>query len=324
MKGLATMSEDHNQKPDERADDNNKRSDIPYIRQIIDRLPNLRLNTRLRLNARFDARSIRQATENLPALAVTEYRELVAAIRFLSVVPIPGSARLFSDPLIVGEAQFGSGYFPLIGLLIALLLSLLVFVAGAYLPSLILAALLVVAETALTGGLHLEGLMDTCDGFFSGKGTERKLEIMRDSRVGSFGVLGCFCLLLLKFAFFASLGLNRLPIALLLALPMSRWSMVAVAYLFPSARLAGLGAAFRQTITTPRLLLATAIVLVIILIAGHFAGLGIWLGATLIAIAVGAWATRVLGGLTGDLYGAIAEVTTVVSLLLFTLLQRFI
>src|SRR5262249_12075846 len=114
-----------------------------------------------------------------------QYAEFVAAVRFLSVLPLPGYPRHFNDATV--PQRVGSGYYPLAGLLLALLLSLLVVVAAPHLPALALAALLVVGLVLLTGGLHLDGLMDACDGLFGGSTRERKLEIMRDSRVGSFG-----------------------------------------------------------------------------------------------------------------------------------------
>ncbi len=250
-----------------------------------------------------------------------QYKECVAAVRFLSTVPIPGSTQLFQadDGLI-----FGSAYFPLVGLLLALLLSIVPLVLGPYLPPLVLAALLVSAGVLLTGGLHLDGLMDTCDGIFGGVSRERKLEIMHDSRVGSFGVLGGLCILLLKFALFASLDRHILAMALLTALPVSRWTMVFAVRQFPDARPGGLGAAFRQTVTLPRLLAAALLSLIIALLVTHVIGLIIWIAGTLVAALVAAWATYHLGGLTGDIYGTIAEVSEVTLLLVFMLVRPWL
>jgi adenosylcobinamide-GDP ribazoletransferase len=97
--------------------------------------------------------------------------------------------------------------------------------------------------------------------------------------------------------------------------------MVLTVYIFPSARAAGLGSNFRQTVTLPRLLLAAIIALVVVVAAGHLPGLAAWFGGTLAALFVGAWAMRVLGGLTGDIYGAIEEVAEMIALLLLVLLR---
>jgi adenosylcobinamide-GDP ribazoletransferase len=181
--------------------------------------------------------------------------------------------------------------------------------------------LLVVALVILTGGLHLDGLMDSCDGLFGGSTRERKLEIMRDSRVGTFGVLAGICMLLLKFALFASLRVQVLPLALLLALPSARWAIVVALRVFPSARATGLGAAFHRVITTKRLLVTGIVSLVIVLIAGQLLGLLVWMTVTVTSLLLGLWMTQSIGGLTGDTYGAIEEVAEGVALLLLVMLR---
>ena len=258
-----------------------------------------------------------------------QLRELVAAISFLTILPIPGTAQLF-DTDEEGEAEFiiGSAYFPLVGLLLAVLLWLFLLLTGAVFPSIVLAALLLVAQIVLTGGLHLDGLMDSCDGLFGGSTPEQKLEIMRDSRVGSFGVLGAVCVLLIRFAVYASMFsiiaskyIHLLTVALFMVLPVARWGMILAVGMFPSARLSGLGSAFRRTITRSRLLAAAITSLIIVLIAGHLAGLLVWVVGTLAALGVGGLITRQVGGLTGDSYGAIEEITEIVLLLLIILLS---
>lgn len=251
----------------------------------------------------------------LRSFLLGQYRELVAAVRFLSVLPLPASTQLFDKNETMPRLVIGCEYFPLVGLLLALLLWLLVLAFTPLVPQLALAALLVVALVILTGGLHLDGLMDSCDGLFGGSTRERKLEIMRDSRVGSFGVLGGACVLLLKFALFASLRVHALPLALLVALPSARWAMVLALRVFPSARPTGLGAAFHQAVTTERLVITGIVALAIVLVAGQFIGLIVWMTVTAATLVLGFCITRSIGGLTGDSYGAIAEMMEVVALL---------
>jgi adenosylcobinamide-GDP ribazoletransferase len=263
----------------------------------------------------------RNLFSNLRSSLVGQYRELVAAVSFLSVLPIPGRMWLFESENATPPLLVGSTYFPLVGLLLGLLLWLLVLVFTPLVPQLALAGLLVVALVLLTGGLHLDGLMDTCDGLFGGTTRERKLEIMRDSRVGSFGILGGACVLLLKFAFFASLRERSLPLALLVTLPSARWAMVLALRIFPSARSTGLGAAFHQAVTTERLVLASIVALTIVLIAGQWIGLIVWAMTSATTLVLGFWITRNLGGLTGDSYGAIEEVVEVMALLVLVIVR---
>jgi adenosylcobinamide-GDP ribazoletransferase len=272
---------------------------------------------------RYTTGRISRPRSNLRYRLLAQVKELVAAIRFLTIVPIPGTAQLFSTDEEDADLIIGSAYFPLVGLLIALLLFGLVSISNQYLPPLVLAGLIVIAQLVLTGGLHMDGLMDSSDGLFGSRTPERRLEIMRDSRLGSFGVLAGVCVLLLKFAVFSSLRVHLLTQALLMVLPVARWAMILAVSLFPSARLTGLGAAFRQTITLPRLLVAGITALIIVLIVGHVAGLLVLLTGSLAAVATGAWITRRIGGLTGDSYGAIEEVAEIVMLLLIVLLHSW-
>ncbi len=254
-----------------------------------------------------------------------QYTELVAATRFLSVIPLPGLPQRFDTTDNSSPLKLGSAYFPLVGLLLALLLYLLQkLYEWLRLPTLTLAALLVVALVILTGGLHLDGLMDSCDGLLGGRTPERRLEIMRDSRVGSFGVLGGICVLLLKFALLADINSRQITLALFIVLPCTRWAMTLALRLFPSARPTGLGATFRRSVTTPRLIFAGVVSLLIALLAGHLVGGLLWLAAMLIAALLGLWITRLIGGLTGDSYGAIAEITEVVLLVLLVAMRGFL
>ncbi|HEX6484165.1 MAG TPA: adenosylcobinamide-GDP ribazoletransferase [Ktedonobacteraceae bacterium] len=252
---------------------------------------------------------------------LSQYGELVAAVRFLSVLPAPGETQLFEKGEAAPRLVVGAAYFPLVGLLLACLLWSLVLLLAPLVPQLALAALLVVALVMLTGGLHLDGLMDSCDGLFGGSTRERRLEIMRDSRVGSFGVLGGVCILLLKFALLASVSGHALPLALLVALPSARWAMVLALRVFPSARPTGLGAAFHRATTTKAVILAGIISLAIVLVAGQSIGLLVWGTVTMTALVLGLWITRSIGGLTGDSYGAIAEVVEVVALLVVVMVR---
>ena len=252
---------------------------------------------------------------------LNQYREFLSALRFLTVLPAPGSALLFESDETEPYLVIGCEYFPLIGLLLAVLLWLFVLLFSRVLPGLALSALLVVALVVLTGGLHLDGLMDSCDGLFGGATRERKLEIMRDSRVGSFGVLGALCIFLLKFALFASIPAPSLPLALLLALPLARWTMALVLHVYPPARPNGLGAAYHLAITTRRMLITGLIALAIALIFGHFTGLIAWMVGTIAALLIGLYITKNIDGVTGDSCGAINEIVEVVILLALALLH---
>lgn len=227
----------------------------------------------------------------------------LGALGFLTVLPVPARA---AGPQALAAAP---AYFPAVGLLIGLALAGLDRPLSAALPAGVVAALLLAAQLAMTGGLHLDGLADTCDGFFSSAGPERRLEIMRDSRVGGYGVAGAAVMLLLQYSAIAALPLGQRTVALVLAPVLGRWAMATALLGFPYARSQGMGIPFRGGGSPlPSLALATALALAACLALAGGPG-----AVLLAAVGVGTWLTaRVLllrlPGLTGDTYGAINEV----------------
>ena len=173
------------------------------------------------------------------------------------------------------------------------------------------AAFLLVTMVIVTRALHLDGLMDVCDGVFGGFTPERRLEIMRDSRVGAFGVVGGVTVLLLKYAALLALLTLSEPgkeWALLLFPAISRWTMVVLLGAFPYVRSQGLGSPFHGGGIKAATAVAGVSALAASFLLGSFAGLGLFFGAMALAWLMGWAMAKSLGGLTGDTYGATNEV----------------
>lgn len=236
---------------------------------------------------------------------------MLTALGFLTALPVPRAGELKPGALARSLASF-----PLVGLLVGALLVALDLALLAVLPVGVRAALLIVAVVALTRGLHLDGLMDCCDGLFGGFTPERRLAIMRDSRVGAFGVLGAVAILLLRYSGVVALGGAWLLPGLLLPPLLGRWAMVLAMVAYPYGRAEGLGAAFKAAAGWRHLVLAT--------IAAAILGAALWwpwgaagpLVAALVAVPVARFMLGRLPGLTGDCYGAINELVEVAILLL--------
>jgi adenosylcobinamide-GDP ribazoletransferase len=227
----------------------------------------------------------------------------VLAVQLLTAVPLPVAVPAEARHL--GRAL---ALFPLVGLVLGLGLAALDRLLLAAFPLGLATVLLLVAATLLTGGLHLDGLMDACDGLFGGRTAERRLEIMRDSRVGSYGVLGGVLQLLLKLAALAALPVDARGAALVTSLVAGRWAMAGVAGLFPPARREGLGAAFKEGASLSLVAVATGLALLVAWLALGAAGLALLGLAAVVALLAGRSMTAKLGGLTGDCYGAVDEV----------------
>jgi adenosylcobinamide-GDP ribazoletransferase len=202
-----------------------------------------------------------------------------------------------------------------------------------FLPGLVAAALVVILLEGLTRGLHMDGLMDTCDGYFSGAPRERALEIMKDSNVGAMGVVGAVLVLVLKVAALGALTRADAAAPLLAGWAAARTLPALDVYWWPYARVEGTGAAFTRdrtpgTVSLALGLLAAAVVAA--LLAGEAAGAaGGWYAAPLVAavamaaaLAVQAAVAKRLGGLTGDVYGLGIELAEAAALVVACALVR--
>jgi len=249
----------------------------------------------------------------------------LAAVRFLTVIPLPGRRELSREEL--GRSVV---YFPAVGIIIGLILAGLHWLLSLILPSGVVNALLLVALVVITGALHMDGFMDTCDGLGGQKTPESRWKIMSDSRVGGFGVAGAILLLLVKYV-----SLNSVPPALMTAtlvlMPMiGRWAMVYAIFAYPYAKPSGLGVVFQQGAGWRRFTIATIVTLGIAIGLARWAdityfylvGLVIMGGIWIITIAMAAYLRRRFAGLTGDTYGAINEVAEVFVLILVLLLAH--
>ena len=208
------------------------------------------------------------------------------------------------------EFSGSRAFYPAVGLLLGLLLVGVERGAREAFPEHLTAALLLTVLVVVNRGLHLDGLMDSCDGLLGGGTTERRLEIMQDSRVGSFAVAGAVCVLLLKYG--ALVSLLTLTEAgkewVLLLFPMlSRWSMVVNLGAFPYVRRNGLGSPFHQGKAGFPTSFAAATAILAAVLLGGYGGAGMLAGVSVLAWLLGRGMAAMLGGLTGDTYGATNE-----------------
>jgi adenosylcobinamide-GDP ribazoletransferase len=240
-------------------------------------------------------------------------RNLREALRFLTILPMPGKPAE-SESSIAAAIP----WFPVAGLIIGALLLLPGWLVGEVWGGGVRAALIVVAWAALTAGLHLDGLSDTFDAVLSWRTRERKLEIMKDSRIGAMGAIALVAVLLLKFAWLHEAG-EEWWRGVLLAPLWGRWADIYGIYWFPSAREGGMGRTFQAHVKRRDFVAATAAALMLAALFGQWrgvlSGVLVWGCSHLLA----RWWTRDLGGLTGDTYGALNEIGEVVALAILTL-----
>jgi adenosylcobinamide-GDP ribazoletransferase len=235
---------------------------------------------------------------------------LVTAVRFLTIVPVPGRG-------LTGNGALGRAavWFPVVGLGLGLALAAADRALGLLFPPLLSALLVLTLWKLLTGGIHLDGLADCLDGL-AGTGPAHSLSIMKDSRVGVFGVIGLILFLLL-----ALIALAELPPALrwraLLLAPMAgRFTPVVLASFHAAATPErGYGSEFIRSVKLSAVALNSAVV-------PAAAGFILWpWGLAAVAIGLAAawlWAaflSKRLEGLTGDVLGAGVELAELAVLL---------
>ena len=237
-------------------------------------------------------------------------RSFRAAVSFLTVVPVAAADR---SP----GARLGRAYFPAVGALLGMAGGLVFVVVTSVSTQLLGAAAAVATLAVLTGALHLDGLADSADGLFGRGDMQRRLEVMRDPRLGTFGVVAVVAVLMVDVAALASMSPPRALVGLVVAGALSRLATLALVSFLPYVRTGGLGVAVatgeRRGID---LAVGGATALLVCLLDWRRAVVAVVL-ASATGLGVAVLARRRLGGATGDVYGAASELTQLAVLLVF-------
>lgn len=227
---------------------------------------------------------------------------LVLAVRFLTIVPVPGVEA--AGPGALGRAVW---WFPLVGLALGALLALADRGLASILPPLLSAVIVVALWKALTGAIHLDGLADCLDGL-AGRDVPHRLAIMRDSRIGVFGTLGMLVGLLLAAAALAELPSPARAPVLLLAPAVGRATPVLVGLLFPPATPgAGSGADFLAALPRAAAPAHAVGILALGMLVLGLPGLLVVVAGPLMGLVATAFLAARLDGVTGDVLGAGVE-----------------
>ncbi|MCP4295080.1 MAG: adenosylcobinamide-GDP ribazoletransferase, partial [Proteobacteria bacterium] len=238
----------------------------------------------------------------------------VTAIRTLTCIPIPGKdAESFARSL---------PWFSLVGVLLGVLQYLMVYALSSLSETLWVegtGAILLVSGVLLTRGLHLDGISDWADAFWGIHDREKTLSIMKDSFLGTYGVIALILTLLIKWTCYVELIRSDQIIWIIPACLISRTMQVDLAVWFPYARKEGTassfveGATFRDWIIN--LVLAAGFLFYMLDIAGIFALFLGWIVVRLLAF----WSVKRIGGITGDILGTGNELVEV-AVLIFPLI----
>ncbi|MBN1930295.1 MAG: adenosylcobinamide-GDP ribazoletransferase [Desulfobacterales bacterium] len=226
-------------------------------------------------------------------------RNLIAAIQFLTILPI-GKSEIFDPHKMIP-------FFPVVGILLGGILAVSDQIFLRLWPQPVVAMLDVIVLILLTGAFHLDGLGDTADGLYGKRPKEKALAIMKDSRLGTMGLVAIICGLAVKWGGILSLDIHR-SIVLLIIPAYARSSMLfGVRFLRYARPEGGTGHDFFRNTLTPYHFSA---VLIPVLLSLFLGWRGIWLNVafiTLTAIIIIYYKNRI-GGITGDMLGAMNEI----------------
>jgi adenosylcobinamide-GDP ribazoletransferase len=224
------------------------------------------------------------------------------ALQFLTLFPCPTRINYAS-----ADAGRAAIFFPVIGLILGSILVLAHFLLEPFASAGLLSVILVSLLAFMTRGLHLDGVGDTFDGLGAGGDRERMLSVMDDSHTGVFGLIAIVLVLFLKIHALESMDVDRWR-ALLVATILGRWAMVLLVYRSTAAKL-GLGSKLIDHLQTKQFLLATLITLLLITAIWRRNGIVMMAWVAIFTTASKNYFHRRLGGVTGDICGAVGELS---------------
>ncbi len=244
-------------------------------------------------------------------------RRFITALSFLTILPVPGTAHGSEADL--SHAPF---YFPLVGMVIALLLLVIYFFVSLFLPFTVSVVITVLSMSWISGGLHMDGLADTADGFLSGKKRADILRIMKDSAVGSFGSLAIVSVLAVKVSALLSIQEWNIASAVFIAALGGRCAMLTLISVGDYIQRDGvnLGSVFLKNRSgwNAGWALAWMVVSSLIFTGSVMLILVIYLMTTALFYF---YCLKKIGGVTGDNYGALCEITEAILLIAMSALS---
>jgi len=237
-------------------------------------------------------------------------KSLSIAFNLLTTLPVRAP-----DPWNPGDSGRAAVWYPFVGLIIGGIVAAAYTLLGLRFSSFVTAALSLTLWAILTGGLHLDGLSDCCDGLLHASNPERRLEIMKDSHIGAFGSIGLCLALILKVSALASLPTGLAVPVILFAPSLGRWFIILAGFQ-PLARPDGMGADFASGLQKTTLVWGGLIPLALAIYLG-IQGIIALVIASLGVMLILRFARARIGGVTGDVFGLVVESVEILTLITF-------
>lgn len=245
------------------------------------------------------------------------FNDFLLVLQFLTRLPVSKSL-----PCEKKNYKNGANFFALVGLLIGIGQYLLFIVLIKIMAVNFVAIAVIIFDIVITGALHIDGFGDTCDGFFAFKGGRDKIiEIMKDSRIGTFACISIVLNILIKYQGYSLLFQNRNPLVVIMIPMISRLSITLLSYIGKPAKENGSGNLFINNVSIKELTVNLVFVIVIGLSLGLIFETAILITAAIIVtILFNMLCSYKINGVTGDSLGANSELVVLLSLIMLTII----
>jgi len=241
-------------------------------------------------------------------------KNFILILQFMTRIPININLKVERE-----NFQKGVAYFPLVGLIVGGIEALVYYMSAKIFPLSIASFFFVVAHIVITGAIHIDGFGDTIDGIFSGRSKDRILEIMKDSRVGTFGAVGIILLILGRFIAIKEMPFDAAIVAIVLAPIIARTCVTFLMYKRKYAReKEGLGDLFIGVLEKKTFLIALVIGCILTLVIAKERGIILLIVGFVVSILFRNYVEKKIDGVTGDVLGASIELNELIVLLLVT------
>lgn len=243
-------------------------------------------------------------------------RIFILTLQFLTRIPV-------NKDLKATDEDFAKGvvFFPLVGLIVGAFNLLVLIAASKILGGVVPVIFSLLAGTVITGGFHVDGLADTCDGIFSSRTRDKMLDIMRDSRIGTIGTIAIVFDYMLRLSLLAMLSGKGLYVAILLSPVAAKTLVVVLMKTSTYARSGpGLGGLYLEKQTMVSTVLTAIFGLAIILGFSDIWGIAAFGVCAIVCFLYRSFIYSKLQGMTGDTLGAANEVLEIVFILIFAVL----
>ena len=240
---------------------------------------------------------------------MTPLNDFLTAVQFLTRIPVPTS------PWTPDSLPRAVKFFPIVGALLGAIAALAHALLTPHLPRLAAAALTVTLLVLITGAFHEDGLADAADGFGGGHSREKILEILRDSRIGSYGGAALALSIITRIALIAALPLEHVTATLIAAHVLCRWTTLPLSYFVPPARPAGDGQATSLLLSPASLAIGTTFAVAVAILLLKWRAAPALAAAIAVTALTGAYYRHRIGGVTGDCFGATNQLTEITTYL---------